>query len=117
MGLQFDWKTPVRFEDSAFPFGLGSGVSTSGDIKCDLCGKIHNKEYPDGGGEYIREFYFGDICVCECCFERLEKAVLHNIDYIIPWFRRILDEQEKRLNNRKMLLTIIGDKTRKFEGL
>ncbi len=76
-----------------FPFCSGVGHSTGSEIKCDWCGKVHNKGIDvDKGheeGESIRSIHFGGKEVAECCFEKLEKAVFVNRDQIIKWLSEL----------------------------
>jgi len=69
----------MRFEDTPGLFGA-SGVSTEGNIKCEFCGNEY-LDREDGAGEAFQDMdpiYFCDFAglqVCQCCFERIEKAV------------------------------------------
>ena len=80
-----------RFEDTPALFGIGVGRSTCGDIQCEWCETLYNE------GEDKRESYdndsvrwvdFGGKIVCECCFERVEKAIFTSRRDIIPWLKR-----------------------------
>lgn len=82
--------SPVDLE-SAFPFKSDFSNFTSGyEHVCQFCGTVHNEglglngsEFPEG--ESVAFFRFGDLQVGECCFKRLESAVLDCAPEIIAW--------------------------------
>jgi len=85
----------ARFEDSPGLFGGGNGFGTTGKITCGWCGT----KYPEGDSDdEITHFAdFGDLKILECCFEKVEKAILAHISDIIPWFIRILRARRRDL--------------------
>lgn len=91
-----------RFEDTRNLFGYDSGSATSGTVTCGICGTTYNKgaddneEYDDENEIY--ETTFAGLTVCECCYERIENAVLGRMDDILPWYERILKAQRKKLD-------------------
>lgn len=92
----------MRFEDSFELFGVGVGKGTYGDIKCEMCGTLHNEGEDDLGeynGESVSWTTFAGMCVCECCFERVENEILRRMPDILPWYRRILDRQKASIAN------------------
>jgi hypothetical protein len=102
----------ARYEDSSFLFGVGSGDSTDGEIICDVCGNVYNKGIStdeDGDndiefGESVRYQDFGELQVCECCFEKIETAVLVNIEDILKWYRRIIQARKNNIQKSEKLL-------------
>ena len=85
----------ARFEDSPGLFGLGIGSGTYGNCICEWCGtEYEDREDEEGeplnGNESISLVWFGDKQICDCCFEKVEDAVLLCMDDIIPWFIKIL---------------------------
>lgn len=95
----------MRYIDSPDLFGNGCGSSSCGEIICEFCGTVHNKEIDDETeGEYIRDTNFAGLSICECCFERIENEILHRMPDILKWYKSIIDEREKRLKNDKSLL-------------
>jgi|GEM_PF-3254922 len=108
-----------RFIDENFGL-FGSGVSggSSYEIKCEWCGTIHNKDYDgaedgDGNenlsGDYVSYLMFGDKEICECCFDKIEAAVMQYMPYILPWYRRILDAQRRRLEKSEENLSAVQE--------
>jgi hypothetical protein len=105
----------ARFEDTPALFGISGGCVTYGDIDCHFCGeKYEGREDSEGQGiasESISVDHFGNLQVCDCCFENLENAVLLNMSRILPWYVRILQSRKLNLdtafgnvNNIKILL-------------
>lgn len=91
----------MRYEDTPELFGDGMGIGTYGDIKCDICGTVHNEGEDDRGvydGDSVGHTDFAGLTVCECCFERIENEVLHRMPSILKWYRRILNKRRERLN-------------------
>jgi hypothetical protein len=101
----------MQFKDSQGLFGLGIGGSTCAEIKCDVCGTIHNKGCdPDADrnpteGDWVKNTQFAGMTVCFCCYEKIENAVLSRIDDIIPWYRDLLKAQRKILEDREKVFT------------
>lgn len=92
-----------RIEHTPGLFGRGLGTSTYGDITCEVCGKSYNEgadEKEDYTGDSIGEARFGDITVCECCFGKVENAVLQHMGDILPWYRRYLEGRKAALELR-----------------
>ena len=101
----------MRYEDTPELFGNGAGFSTGGDIKCDICGYLHNEgedEKEEYNGEFVCHTNFAGLTVCECCYERIESEVLSRMEDILPWYRRILDDLESTLKKRRESLTATG---------
>ncbi|MGE5392411.1 MAG: hypothetical protein ACM3NH_01575 [Candidatus Saccharibacteria bacterium] len=94
-------------------------VATTGNAHCDWCGKSYsNREDKDGGGhgDSIEIGHFGSLQVLECCFGKVEAAVLENLPDIIPWFLRILQGRQRYIDRRKTelqaLATLIQERTK-----
>lgn len=101
----------MRIEETPNLFGCGSGWSTCGDIKCDLCGILYNEgedKKEEYNGPYVCHTEFAGLTICECCFERIEDEVLSRIDDILPWYWRILDAQETSLKKHRNALAATG---------
>lgn len=97
-----------RFEDTPGLFGVTIGVSTSGDIECEVCGNKYNigadaeEDYMDR--DSIGETTFAGMVVCRCCFGTIENAVLSRMPEILAWYARILDAQQEGVNRGRKLL-------------
>lgn len=92
----------MRFEDTPDLFGYGCGLATSAEIRCEWCGHLYNEgAYEDKEdevpGEDVFHTEFDGKTVCECCFERVENAVLVRMSSILPWYARILQKRRERL--------------------
>jgi len=102
----------TRFEDSPDLFGVGSGVATCGDIRCEWCGLLHN-EGEDERGAYDNDgvswTQFGDKAICECCFAKIEEAVWQRRRDILPWLKRRVKALEKQLAIDMGLVDEFGD--------
>lgn len=92
----------MRFEDTPDLFGLGIGSGTVGAIECEWCGNVYNEDNESGDGDVIDSTIdsvgftnFGNKQICDCCFEKVENAVLARMDDILTWFRRIQDVRKK----------------------
>ncbi len=96
----------ARFENSPGLFGVGSGGSTSGDLLCEWCGTEYHgvSDDEDGGEDFISHVKFGNLTVAECCFEKVERAVLFHMKDILPWFERILKHKEHQTDAFKNLI-------------
>jgi len=101
----------MRHEDSVNLFGRGSGISTYGEIVCDVCKRVYHKgaDEEDQTYEYydyepVANTVFAGLTVCECCYETIEKAVLSRIDDILTWYQRILLQRRKVVDNHQALL-------------
>lgn len=88
-----------RLEDTPDLFGYGMGVSTCGKQECGWCGHVYNKGCDEEceGGEFVTWTDFGSLEVCECCFGKIEQAVLNRMPDILPWYRRFMDKQTKEI--------------------
>lgn len=98
-GIQ-EGKVMGRILDTPELFGAGCGVSTSGDITCDWCGTRYNEgadEVQCYDGVSVLHTTFAGKVICECCFEEIENEILHRIDDVIPWFRKILNARKNRV--------------------
>ena len=103
----------MRFDESPGLFGCGLGYGTSAEIKCDWCGTIYNEganndnedEIP---GEDVTHTTFGGKTICECCFEHVEDAVLNEMGFVLPWFRRIVESKQKQLSRYDAALEHVG---------
>lgn len=98
----------ARIEDAPDLFGCGIGVSTIGYFKCEWCGKEYNKDNEDENGDIIDasapsilHTTFAGKEIGECCFGKIENSVLHRMQDILPWFKRILDSRDKKLQKYK----------------
>ena len=88
-----------RIFDSPDLFNNGVGSSTSGDITCYWCGTRYNEgadEVNCFNGDSALYTEFAGKTICECCFEEIESEILHRIDDIIPWYRKILTARKNR---------------------
>lgn len=101
----------ARFEDSPDLFGYGAGQGTYGNIGCGWCGKkYHDREDRQGNpktDESILFTDFGGLQVCECCFEEVEAAVLERMDDIIPWFIRILEKRQGKMDQMAAMIAAL----------
>lgn len=103
----------MRYDDSPDLFGCGVGHGTSAEIRCDWCGTLYNEgadadnedEVP---GEDVRFTVFAGKTVCECCFEKIERAVLLRMRDILPWYRKILDAHRADLDTRNQEMMAVG---------
>ncbi|MEI6228748.1 MAG: hypothetical protein WCP11_01850 [Candidatus Saccharibacteria bacterium] len=80
------------FRAENFVFGSGSGFSTECQITCEWCGRVHNKgmgldDEEETRGVTVRSIRFGGLEIAECCFEKLENAVLARAPDIAKWFK------------------------------
>jgi len=93
-------------DKSPFPFDIGCGSSTSSEVVCDWCHTTYNKGLlndDDPEGESIRTINFGDLQVAQCCFDKLELAVLQNIGNIIPWIESLAAANQTEANRLREL--------------
>lgn len=81
--------------DSAF-----GRIGTTGDVHCDWCGKTYTGR-EDNDGESIEIARFGELQVLDCCFGKVEDAVLENIGDIIPWMIKVLEQQQRYVDRNK----------------
>lgn len=111
----------ARFEDTPGLFGVGIGVSTLGDVRCEWCGKeTTGRSNVQGEAtqhvETIAVAHFGDKQICDCCFENVEGAVLDHIGKIVPWYLRILKAHRGRLEKDDAMMqdlrTLLQDMTK-----
>lgn len=88
-----------RYGDSTGLFGAGVGSSTCGEFTCGLCKTVYNQNCcsEEDGGDYVRTERFAGVEVCEECFERIERSVLHRLGDILPWVAKILEEKQSEL--------------------
>lgn len=107
----------ARFEETPELFGCETGTSTCDEIRCELCGTVHNEGHrPEdmGGFEHAEDRWvlnteFAGKTVCECCFERIEDSVVHRMPAILKWYRRMLAARRARLEESEKLLSgVIG---------
>lgn len=93
-----------RFEDTPDLFGCGIGTSTCGDVICEFCGGKYNEgedEREVYDNESVRFTKFAGLQACECCFGRIERAVLNRMHDIVPWYKRWLDRKLADCNHRQ----------------
>jgi hypothetical protein len=86
MRLFEDWKRPTYIRDVYF---------------CLDC-----EDY-DGDGESVRYTEFAGLQVCECCFGKIENEILRRMSDILSWYKKIVDEQKKSVENDEALLKSI----------
>jgi hypothetical protein len=101
----------MRREDSPDLFGRGFGVSSSGDTQCEFCGTLYNEGADERGfydEESINHTLFAGKTVCSCCFEIIEEEIISRMSDILPWFRRIIDHQKKRIEKYDEQLKGLG---------
>lgn len=104
----------ARFEESMDLFGRGVGNATLGNIACGWCGTEYLDREDEEGNPYasndaIPFTRFGDLTVCDCCFGRVEEAVVSRINDIIPWFTRILISDSQLLKQREGMITALRE--------
>lgn len=102
-----------RIFDEPGLFASGIGGSTSGDIDCDWCGtkyRLREGANGEGTGEFLEVAHFGKFQIVDCCFDDVERAVLDNMDAIIKWYRRILDNRRAVLDARQAQLKRLDKK-------
>lgn len=101
----------ARFEDTPGLFGIGVGGATYGNITCEWCGTDYagrqDKRSEGFSDEAIGNTHFGDLQVCDCCFEKVEAAVLSRMGDIIPWFIRILKARRTELKSKERMLVAL----------
>lgn len=88
----------ARFEDTEGLFGSEMGSATNEEIICGACGQ-HYPDVGDGSGPAYE--MFGDLTVCECCFEMVEKEILRRMPQIIAWYTRILKSRRGKLEGQE----------------
>lgn len=101
-----------RFEDSPGLFGIGVGISTNYEEHCDFCGDIHNEGCdPENGneGESVRTANFAGKQICDCCFERIENAVLSRMPDILKWYQRLVNARRKAVDDAQKLIDVTKD--------
>jgi hypothetical protein len=92
----------ARFENTTGPFGTEANHCTYGEIQCGFCRKTYHK---DGeSDESIVIHHFGDLQVLDCCFEKLEQAVLEHMQDILPWYARLLRKRQEVLDKHRGML-------------
>ena len=99
----------VRFEDTNSLFGEGPGSSTYANVVCGWCGKEYTDREDDEGevlndNDAIGFLDFGDLEILDCCYEKIEQAVLDRIGDIIPWVIRILESKRTELEQKEALV-------------
>ncbi len=101
-----------RFEDSPDLFGRNIGHGVCGEVTCGLCGTIHNEgrvdedSFPDAYSILVTTF--AEIEICECCFERVERAVFSQRMDILKWLQRI-NQKNRELLRKEHKLLVGGD--------
>ena len=89
-------------------FGKGIASSTGCELKCDWCKKIHNKGFDvdrDGiEGDSVSYDCFGELTIAECCYDKVESAVLAHMHNILTWQDKRLKYQAKILNHEQEAL-------------
>ena len=110
----------ARFEDSLYPFGSDvNGSETYGNIKCDWCGREYTGREDKFGNnitdDAIGFYQFGNLQVCDCCFENLEYVVLSRMDDIIPWFIRILKKRKVILERQEGMIAKLRQTLKEFD--
>jgi hypothetical protein len=94
-----------RFEDTPGLFGVGICAGTSSTLICDWCGTKYPEIDPiDDSRRYAN---FGDKQVVECCFVKVESAVLGEIQNILPWFTRLLEARRAKLAEDNTLVDAV----------
>ena len=89
----------MRIFDTPELFGGGCGFSTHGEITCEFCGERYHEgadTEQNYDNESILHTTFAGKIVCECCFEAIENEILHRIDTVLPWYRKILNARKDR---------------------
>jgi hypothetical protein len=101
-----------RFEDSFELFGGGCGSGCGYNLVCQLCGTVHNADAGydssdlDGHaeGDTVSYTHFAGLQIADCCFGRIEEAVLHRMPQILEWYARILEKRRANLEKSDELL-------------
>jgi hypothetical protein len=93
-----------RIFDTVNLFGVGSGFSTQGEIKCEICGKVYNKGADEEGEDYddyssVSHTMFAGMEVCECCYGKIEDEILHRMSSILDWYRNIVKLREEKIKS------------------
>jgi hypothetical protein len=94
-----------RIFDTVNLFGVGSGASTQGEIKCEICGKVYNEGADDDEDESYDDYssvshtMFAGMEVCECCFVEIENEILHRMSSILDWYRNIVKLREEKIKS------------------
>lgn len=83
-----------RFENTPGLFGNEESSATILETTCGWCQKTH--PYNE---EFTERVMFGDLEIAECCFEKVENAVLKEMPQILAWFIRIL--KARKLSTEK----------------
>lgn len=105
-----------RFEDTVNLFGVESGTSSGMCVKCDFCGLMHLEDNMDEetgdmidtSVEFVHTTQFAGLEVCECCFGKIENAVLGRIPDILTWYKRLLDARSDYIERNSKLLNDIA---------
>jgi hypothetical protein len=101
----------MRFEDTPELFGQGCGISTSGDIKCNICGVKYNEGADKNEYYYDSVGYtdFAGVNICDCCFEKIEEEIWVRRTEVISWLKRRLDNIKKRNDKELELINTIKE--------
>jgi len=101
----------ARFENSPNLFGWGVGGSTMAEVICEVCGKVYNEgigieddDRNEDKGESVLHTEFAGLQVCECCFEKIENAVLSRMPDILKWYRNIIASRKESIQENEALL-------------
>ena len=71
-------------------------------------GDVINSDIPS-----ILNTYFAGKEICECCFEKIENEILHRMQDILPWYKRILDVKRKTLEISEIAVEIVEQTQKK----
>lgn len=89
-----------------FLFGIGAGSGTTYEITCGWCGIVHNEGLdPEetGEGEDMLYVDFGSLTVVECCFDKVEDAVLAFAEPIVDWLGELSKQRQEETNQLSKL--------------
>lgn len=104
----------ARHEDTIGLFGVDGGVSTYGNITCGWCKTEYTDRESDDDPDVVSNeplgwVQFGDLQVVECCYEKVEEAVLSRMGYLVPWFMRILERNRQGLERQENMIASLRE--------
>ena len=94
-----------RFEDTKAPFGGSSYHTAREGFRCGWCGTHYRKSeqsMSDTGPMHL--FHFGNLEIAECCFGKLEDAIVQHMEDILPWYARLLRKRQEVLDKHRGML-------------
>lgn len=93
-------------------FASGVGNSTASYLRCGLCGTEYNTHDKDSEcdmsgpeSEWVRHTNFAGLEIAECCYGRIEKAVLDRRTDVLGFICRIIARERTVLRTDEALLS------------